>query len=159
MEKNTYTVVGVSRLNGEVKVRFAHDQLYVKGLAKAGNTDIELVDAPEPMGKAALVEFLKTTPLYENAEYREAIDARAEMYAVKAGTAVKEKALKGPKAGNKDAPKKEVKKPKKETPAPKKVTAVKATKVKATTKTTSTKPVDAAAKLAEIAARVTETAE
>jgi hypothetical protein len=156
MEKNTYTVVGVSRLNGEVKVRFAHDQLYVKGLAKAGNTDIELVDAPEALDKTALVEFLKTTPLYENAEYREAIDARAEMYAIKAGTAVKAKALKGPKAGNKDAPKKEVKKPKKDT-APKKVAAVKATKVKTTT--TSTKPVDAAAKLAEIAARATETAE
>ena len=84
---STYSVVGVSRLNGEVKVRFAHDIMYVKGLAKAGNTDIELVEAPSAMEKPALVEFLKTTTIYQNPEFKEAIDDRADMYAKLAKTA------------------------------------------------------------------------
>ena len=98
---STYKVVGVSRLNGEVKVRFAHELTYVKGLAKAGNTDIELLEAPSEMEKPALTEWLKSTPLYENAEFRTAIDERLQMYAIKAGTAVKakkEKVAKAPKA-------------------------------------------------------------
>lgn len=86
---STYKVVGVSRLNGEVKVRFAHELTYVKGLSKAGNTDIELMEAPTEMEKPALTEWLKTTPLYENPEFRQAIDDRITMYAVKAGTATK----------------------------------------------------------------------
>ncbi len=98
---STYTVAGVSRLGGEVKVRFAHDLMYVKGLSKAGNTDIELIEAPSAMEKPALVEFLKTTPLYQNQEFKEAIDERAAMYAklskpavVKAKAPKKEKPVK-----------------------------------------------------------------
>jgi hypothetical protein len=67
-----------------VKVRFTHDVLYVKGLTKAGNTDVQLLEAPKLMTKPEMVEWLKTTDLYQNAEYREAIDARAEMYTPKA---------------------------------------------------------------------------
>jgi hypothetical protein len=83
MKDRLFSVAGVSRLHGEVKVRFATDTTYVKGLTKAGNTDVELFDAGREMSKPELVEFLKTTPLYENAEYRQAIDARAAMYAGK----------------------------------------------------------------------------
>lgn len=83
MKDRNFSVAGVSRLHGQVKVRFATDLTYVKGLTKAGNTDVELFDAGRDMSKPELVEFLKTTPLYENAEYREAIDARAAMYAAK----------------------------------------------------------------------------
>jgi hypothetical protein len=93
-----YSVVGVSRLNGEVKVRFAHELTYVKGLSKAGNTDIELMEAPEAMEKPALTEWLKTTALYQNAEFKEAIDNRIAMYDTKAANAVKVKAVKVPKA-------------------------------------------------------------
>jgi hypothetical protein len=92
-----YTVVGVSRLNGEVKVRFAHELTYVKGLSKAGNTDIELMEAPEAMDKPALTQWLKTTALYQNAEFKEAIDNRIAMYDTKAAKAVKVKAVKVPK--------------------------------------------------------------
>jgi hypothetical protein len=91
----TYKVGGVSRLNGAVKVRFTHDVLYVKGLTKAGNTDVQLLEAPTEMTKAEMVAWLKTTELYQNPEYREAIDARAEMYAPKTP---KVKAAKAPKA-------------------------------------------------------------
>jgi hypothetical protein len=84
---NTFTVVGVSRFNGEIKVRYAHDMTYVKGLSKGGNTDIELVEAPSEMDKPTITAWLKTTPLYENQEFREAIDARIEMYAAKTAPA------------------------------------------------------------------------
>ena len=98
----TYKVGGVSRLNGAVKVRFTHDVLYVKGLTKAGNTDVQLIEAPSLMTKEQMVAWLKTTDLYQNPEYREAIDARGEMYApkvpkvkaVKPAKAVKVKATK-----------------------------------------------------------------
>lgn len=80
-EGRLFKVVGVSRLNGEVKVRFGTDIMYVKGLAKAGNTDIELLEYPGGAAtKPVLVEWLKTTELYQNLEYKEAIDNRAELY-------------------------------------------------------------------------------
>jgi hypothetical protein len=89
-----YTVAGVSKLNGEFKVRFAHDLMYVKGLSKAGNTDIELVEAPSAMEKPELTLWLKTTELYNRAEFKEAIDDRAAMY----DKLAKVKAPKAPKA-------------------------------------------------------------
>lgn len=94
---STYSVVGVSRIGGEVKVRFAHELTYVKGLSKAGNTDIELMEAPEAMEKPALTAWLKTTPLYENPEFKEAIDSRIQMYETKAANAAKVKGVKVPK--------------------------------------------------------------
>jgi hypothetical protein len=96
MKNRLFSVAGVSRLHGEVKVRFATDLTYVKGLTKAGNTDVELIDAGSEMTKDQLVEFLKTTELYKNPEYQAAIDARAALYAgkdvVKATKSVKPKA-------------------------------------------------------------------
>ena len=83
MKNRLFSVAGVSRLHGEVKVRFATDLTYVKGLTKAGNTDVELIDAGSDMTKDQLVEFLKTTDLYKNPEYQAAIDARASLYAGK----------------------------------------------------------------------------
>lgn len=79
----TYKVCGVSRRNGEIKVRFSHDMMYVKCLAKVNHTDIQLFEAPALMSKFDLVEWLKTTELYQNDEYRAAIDDRAEFYAPK----------------------------------------------------------------------------
>ena len=92
MKDRKFSVVGVSRLNGQVKVRYATDLTYVKGLTKAGNTDVELIDAGREMSKVELTEFLKTTALYQNPEYKEAIDARAAMYAAKNTVKVSKKA-------------------------------------------------------------------
>jgi len=39
----TFTVAGVSTLNGDCKIRFANDVLRVKNLAKSGHEDIRLV--------------------------------------------------------------------------------------------------------------------
>lgn len=57
MEK-TFTVAGVSRLNGEMKFRVANDMTRVKVLAKNGHTDIDLIELKEPMTKADAVAFL-----------------------------------------------------------------------------------------------------
>lgn len=75
-----FSVAGVSKFNGQFKVRFANDLARVKLLHKNGNTDIELIELPEPMSKADIVTFLKTTPLAENPEYRLAIDTADAKY-------------------------------------------------------------------------------
>jgi hypothetical protein len=39
-----FTVAGISKLNGEYKVRFANDMMRIKVLAKSGHEDIRLAD-------------------------------------------------------------------------------------------------------------------
>ena len=46
-----FTVAGISKLNGEYKVRFAKDSMRVKVLAKHDHTDIRLVELDRPMTK------------------------------------------------------------------------------------------------------------
>lgn len=55
-----FTVAGVSKLDGEYKVRFANDVLRIKVLAKHGHEDITLVELPEAMSKVDAVKFIKT---------------------------------------------------------------------------------------------------
>ena len=40
----TFSVAGISKLNGEYKVRFANDMMRIKVLAKSGHEDIRLAD-------------------------------------------------------------------------------------------------------------------
>jgi Fe-S cluster assembly scaffold protein SufB len=68
-----FKVGGVSQTKGQYKVRFANDMTRVKILAKT-DSDINLVDLPTAMTKGDLVKHLKTTELYANPAYREAID-------------------------------------------------------------------------------------
>ena len=58
MSNQTFTHVGVSRLNGALKARFANDALRVKVLAKGGHTDIDLVELVKPLTKVAAIEHL-----------------------------------------------------------------------------------------------------
>lgn len=73
MTDKLFKVGGVSKGKHGYKVRFATDMTRVKILAKT-EEDVQLVELPEAMDKPGLVAFLKTTELYENATYREAID-------------------------------------------------------------------------------------
>lgn len=88
MSDKTFLVGGVSKHNGAYKVRFANDMTRVKILAK-NDTDINLLELPKAMSKPEVVTFLKTSELYLNDQYREAIDAADEKYnpAVKASGA------------------------------------------------------------------------
>lgn len=75
-----FSVAGVSKWNGDFKVRFANDMTRVKMLVKRGNTDIELIELPQPMTKPEIATFLKSSALYQNPQYAAAIDAANEKY-------------------------------------------------------------------------------
>lgn len=54
-----FTVAGVSINKGKVKVRFCSDLvLRIKNLQKQGDTDIQLVELPQPMDKWHACEYL-----------------------------------------------------------------------------------------------------
>jgi hypothetical protein len=74
-----FKVGGVSKSKSGYKVRFATDMTRVKILAKT-DSDINLMELPTAMDKPALVAFLKTSDLYANAEYRDAIDTADAKY-------------------------------------------------------------------------------
>jgi len=110
---NTYSHAGVSKLDGEFKVRFANDALRTKVLVKNGHTDIDIVELKNPMTKADAVAYLLSID-FDNGN--KAVRAALEAAADKRGL------TDAPKAASKDKPKKEAKKPKK---APTKVAATK----------------------------------
>ena len=56
-----FTVAGLSRQNGTLKLRFANDFVTrVKVLARNGHKDINLVELPQAMTKDAAVTYLST---------------------------------------------------------------------------------------------------
>ncbi len=79
MSNKTFAVGGVSKSKSGYKVRFANDMTRVKILTKT-DTDIQMLDLPSAMTKPELVAFLKTSDLYNNADYRAAIDAADDKY-------------------------------------------------------------------------------
>ena len=74
-----FKVGGVSKGKNGYKVRFATDMTRVKILAKT-EQDVQLMELPTEMTKSDLVTYLKTTELYANATYREAIDTADAKY-------------------------------------------------------------------------------
>jgi len=116
---SVFSHAGVSRLNGEFKVRFANDALRVKVLAKNGHKDIDIIELKEPMTKEDAIAYLmsidfatqngKTNAEVEAALF-EAVDKRAVKPA-KAPKAVKAKpTMESIKAKVKAAPKSTVSK-------------------------------------------------
>lgn len=100
---NLYSHAGVSKLNGEFKVRFANDALRVKVLAKNGHKDIDIVELKHPMTKEDAVAFLMKIDF---ANGNKAVQAALEAAAEKRGvTAKPAKAEKAPKAKAAPAPK------------------------------------------------------
>lgn len=80
MTNKTFTVAGVSKLNNQYKVRFGTDMAQrIKVLSK-NNTDIQLMNLSRAMTKPEIATFLKTTDLYQNPEYRLAIDTADAKY-------------------------------------------------------------------------------
>ncbi len=80
MTNQTFAVAGVSKSKGgQYKVRFANDLARVKILTKT-DSDINLIDLASPLTKPEVVAFLKTTDLYNNENYRSAIDAADTKY-------------------------------------------------------------------------------
>jgi hypothetical protein len=104
---SSYSHAGVSKLNGEFKVRFANDALRVKVLAKNGHKDIDIIELKNPMTKADAVAYLLKIDFDNgNKAIRAALEAAADKRTekpAKATPAPKAKATKAP--AKKAAPK------------------------------------------------------
>jgi hypothetical protein len=120
----SFTHAGVSRLDGEMKVRFANDALRTKVLVKNGHKDIDIVELKHAMTKEEAVAYLisidfATQNGKTNADVKAALEAELEKRTVT------------PKAANKQPKKtKEAKKPAK-APAKKAAPSMEAIKAKA----------------------------
>jgi len=76
---SSFSHAGVSRHNGEFKVRFANDALRVKVLAKNGHKDIDIIELKVPMSKEDAVAYLLKIDFDNgNKEVRAALEAAQE---------------------------------------------------------------------------------
>ena len=65
----TFKVAGISKLNGDYKVRFANDlAIRIKVLARNGHTDVDLIQLPTEMDKEQAVLFLKGLERFKDKE-------------------------------------------------------------------------------------------
>jgi len=99
----TYKVVGISKLNGNYKVRFANDLMRIKVLAKSGHEDIRLMELPRAMTKyeaaQALVSNSDFADVVAQATITEYLEEKAPKAAVtKAAPKAKAPKAKAPKA-------------------------------------------------------------
>lgn len=75
----SYSHAGVSKQNGEFKVRFANDVMRQKVLIKNGHTDIDIVELKHPMTKADAVAYLLSIDFDNgNKTVRAALEAAAD---------------------------------------------------------------------------------
>jgi hypothetical protein len=58
--EKTFSVAGVSTLNGKTKIRFANDSMRIKILGKNGHQDVDLIDLPREMTKAEIAVHLQS---------------------------------------------------------------------------------------------------
>ena len=105
----TFNIVGVSKLNGEYKVRFATDIMRIKVLAKHGHEDIRLAELDTAVSKYEAVKQLQALDEFQDAQAQSAIAEYLEDKAPKAPKTAKPvaKATKAP-AKAKAAPKAKV---------------------------------------------------
>lgn len=81
----TYTVAGVSTLNGVTKARFSNDfekRLFMLGYT--GHEDIKIVELEQGMTKVEAVEHLKTLPAFQDEVSQAALNAFTEKNTPKA---------------------------------------------------------------------------
>jgi hypothetical protein len=96
-----FTVAGISKLNGEYKVRFANDVMRIKVLTKSGHEDIRLADLEKSVTKLEAAQILLGLDEFQDAiaqstisEYIEDNTPKAKATPVKAPA--KAKAVKAP---------------------------------------------------------------
>ena len=87
-----FTVFGVSKQNGEYKVRFATDLMRVKVLAKHGHEDIRLEELPTAVTKYEGIKQIQSMPEFADAAAQSAILEYLEDKAPKSKAAPKAKA-------------------------------------------------------------------
>ena len=79
-----FNVVGVSKLNGEYKVRFATDIMRIKVLAKSGHEDIRLAELDNHVTKYEAVLEIQGMDEFQDAAAQSAIAEYLEEKAPKA---------------------------------------------------------------------------
>lgn len=81
-----FNIVGVSKFNGEYKVRFATDIMRIKVLDKKGHEDVRLCELDKPVSKYAAVQQIQTMAEYADAAAQAAIAEYLEEKAPKKST-------------------------------------------------------------------------
>jgi hypothetical protein len=89
-----FNVAGVSKLNGEYKVRFATDIMRIKVLAKHGHEDIRLAELDTAVTKLEAVKQLATMDEFQDVAAQSAIAEYLDEKTPKAKAAPKAKATK-----------------------------------------------------------------
>jgi hypothetical protein len=85
---SSFSHAGVSKLDGEFKVRFCNDALRQKVLIKNGHTDIDIIELKHPMTKVEAVEFLLSIDFDNgNKAVRAALEAALDKRSAPAPTA------------------------------------------------------------------------
>ena len=79
-----FNVFGVSKLNGEYKVRFATDIMRIKVLAKHGHEDIRLAEVATPVTKLEGIKQIALLPDFQDAASQSAIAEYLDQHAPKA---------------------------------------------------------------------------
>lgn len=70
----TFSVAGVSTLNGTTKIRFANDFVSrIKILDKNGHTDVELIELGGEFTKSEVCQILMAHPKFQGEDAQEAI--------------------------------------------------------------------------------------
>jgi hypothetical protein len=93
-----FNVVGVSKLNGEYKVRFATDIMRIKVLAKHGHEDIRLAELDTAMTKYDGVTTIKSMDEFQDVAAQAAIAEYLDEKAPKAPKAKTATVKAAPKA-------------------------------------------------------------
>ena len=99
----SFTHAGVSKLDGEFKVRFANDALRTKVLIKNGHTDIDIIELKHAMTKEDAVAYLMeidfaTRDGVTNTAVQAALAAELDKRSEVPAKEPKAKAAKAPKA-------------------------------------------------------------
>jgi hypothetical protein len=82
-----FNVIGVSKLNGEYKVRFATDIMRIKVLAKHGHEDIRLAELDKAVNKYEGVKQIQSMDEFQDAAAQSAISEYLEEKAPKTAKA------------------------------------------------------------------------
>lgn len=88
----TFKVAGISKLDGEYKVRFANDLMRIKVLAKHGHEDIRLAELDTAVTKLEAAKLIATMEDFADASAQSCISEYIEDNTPKTKTAPKAKA-------------------------------------------------------------------
>jgi hypothetical protein len=88
----TYTVCGLTKFNGEYKIRWAHDIMRIKILNREGHQDIRLADLGGAFDKYTCVQMIANHADFSDAAAQACITEYLEAKAPRSKAATKQEA-------------------------------------------------------------------